>query len=372
MGGLTTAGFSSNWKKLQETLKSESQANPGVKRKREEPTKSKWSASNGFKKTKLSTSNTVQLGARRKMGGYLSTNTQAEPSRRSRLVNDHDIAPEDISAAYGTTATSNRKHIDDENGGLHPTRKAGKYVSLDCEMVGTGPPPHMDNVLARVSLVNFHGEQIYDSYVQAPPGTRIEDYRTHVSGIKPHHMKSGYARTFAEVQKDVANLLDGRILVGHALKNDLSALILSHPRRDMRDTSRYAKFRVESKGKPPALRNLAKSELGLEIQSGAHSSVEDARATMLLFHKEKKGFEEDNRRQFGTKKVVAVRDKKGKEMSPDMEDGSDVDEDEDEDEEDSILLDGEDEDIAIGTTSRGGAGPGKAKKRKTKKRTKRK
>lgn len=140
----------------------------------------------------------------------------------------------------------------------------------------------------------------------------------------------------------------------------------------MRDTSRYAKFRVESKGKPPALRNLAKSELGLEIQSGAHSSVEDARATMLLFHKEKKGFEEDNRRQFGTKKVVAVRDKKGKEMSPDMEDGSDVDEDEDEDEEDSILLDGEDEDIAIGTTSRGGAGPGKAKKRKTKKRTKRK
>ncbi|EME78307.1 uncharacterized protein MYCFIDRAFT_111322, partial [Pseudocercospora fijiensis CIRAD86] len=194
---------------------------------------------------------------------------------------DHDIAPADISAAYGASVPTKRVSEDDDvNGGLHPTRKIGKYISLDCEMVGTGPPPHLDNILARASLVNFHGEQIYDSYVQPPPNTKIHDYRTHVSGIKPRHLQPSYARTFNEVQKSVAEILEGRILVGHALRNDLNALMLSHPKRDVRDTSRYGRFRVESQGKAPALKKLARTELGIEVQVGEHSSVEDARTAM--------------------------------------------------------------------------------------------
>ena len=47
------------------------------------------------------------------------------------------------------------------------------------------------------------------------------------------------------------------------------------------------------------MRNLAKSELSLTIQTGEHSSVEDARAAMSLFRKEKVGFEEESRRRFG-------------------------------------------------------------------------
>ena len=43
---------------------------------------------------------------------------------------------------------------------------------------------------------------------------------------------------FETVQKDVAEILDGRILVGHALKHDLKVLFLSHPRKKLRDTSR--------------------------------------------------------------------------------------------------------------------------------------
>ena len=191
-------------------------------------------------------------------------------------------------------------HRDEPNAGLHPTNKVGKFLALDCEMVGTGPPPHRDNVLACVSLVNFNGEQIYDSYVLPPPGIQVHDYRTPVSGIQPIHLCQGTARPFAEVKKVVTGLLHDRILVGHALRNDLQALVLSHPRRDTRDTSRYPHFRPK-KGSP-SLRNLAKSELGLTIQTGQHSSLEDARTAMLLFRKEKVGFEQENRREFGTRR----------------------------------------------------------------------
>ena len=377
MSGPDPTTIGSNWKILQQRLQAEKRANgestsTGVKRKRvpEKSSSSKKTVS-GFKKAKFdfNSANGTSLGKKRKMGGIMSTPKEAD------LVNDHDIPQSDVTAAYGTTTKKRASFADEINGGLHPTNKIGKYIALDCEMVGTGPPPHLDNVLARASLVNFHGEQIYDSYVQAPPKVRIEDYRTHVSGIKPHHLKAGYARTFAEVQQDVAKLMEGRILVGHALRNDLSALMLSHPKRDLRDTSRHPKFRIDSKGKPPALRNLARSELGLEIQTGEHSSVEDARATMLLFQKEKKGFEEENRRQFGQKKVVAVKEKT-KEDTPDVEDDEEQDEeDEEEDENDLDLLSGEElEDALSKEASKAGklAQMSKKKKTKKKKRTKRK
>ncbi|TKA33561.1 hypothetical protein B0A50_00396 [Salinomyces thailandicus] len=368
---------SSNWKKLQERLKAENKDKPqsnGLKRKRPEEQKKPFS-----KRTKLSGSNTDQLGKRRKMG---NGGSKAEVDGRTRgdhstLVQEHGIAAADVSAAYGS-ANATMKHSQDEiNSGLHDNRKAGKFVALDCEMVGTGPPPHTDNVLARASLVNFHGEQIYDSYVQAPSGIKVEDYRTHVSGIQSRHMREGYARPFRQVQKDVSQLLDGRILVGHALRNDLQALLLSHPKRDLRDTSRHPKFRVESMGKPPALRNLAKTELGLQIQTGEHSSVEDARAAMLLFRKEKAGFEEENRRHFGQQRRVAEKKPVTKAQGGARgaaRDGVDVDENGEEDEEDLELLDGETEGIGSAEEEdgeqKGGAAKAK-KKRKKKKRTKR-
>ncbi|PIA89102.1 RNA exonuclease 4 [Cercospora beticola] len=375
MSGPDSKTIGSNWKILQQRLEAEKKAkgeSNGVKRKRA-PEKS----TTAFKKKKtfdFQSANGTALGKRRKMGGVMST---ATPAKEVDLVKEHEIPQEDVAAAYGTTK-KRASYTDDVNGGLHPTHKIGKYVALDCEMVGTGPPPHLDNVLARASLVNFHGEQIYDSYVQPPPKVRIEDYRTYVSGIKPHHLKPGYARTFAEVQKDVAKLLDGRILVGHALRNDLNALLLSHPKSDMRDTSRYPKFRIESKGKPPALRNLARSELGLEIQTGEHSSVEDARATMLLFQKEKRGFEEENRKRFGNRKPGGVREntKDTKEDTPDVEDDEEQDKEPEEDEDDLDLLSGEELEEALAKEASTAEGKktqaSKKKKTKKKKRTKRK
>lgn len=375
MPGLDLSQVSSNWKRLQEQLKSEkkpeSQSN-GLKRKRPEDKK----AGGGYKRTKLSGSNTDKLGARRKMGTGDSkpTSNGHATSDRSKLVKDHGIAPQDVSAAYDSNIGTVGSHTHDINAGLHATRKAGKYVALDCEMVGTGPPPHTDNVLARASLVNFHGEQLYDSYVMPPPGVKVEDYRTHVSGVKPSHMREGYARPFAQVQRDVAELLEGRILVGHALRNDLQALLLSHSKRDLRDTSRHAKYRIDSKGKPPALRNLAKSELGMSIQAGEHSSLEDARTAMLLFRKDKAGFEEENRRQFGQHRRLDKETVKGQAQKVQAANDGGAEGSLDEDEDDLELLDGEDdglEDVDEGGTGDQPAAAKAKKKRKKKKRTKR-
>lgn len=157
-------------------------------------------------------------------------------------------------------------------------------------MVGVGPNPDRDSSLARVSAVNFNGEQVYDSYVKQKEF--VTDWRTHVSGILPKHMAS--ARTLEQVQADVAGLLDGNILVGHSVRNDLDALKLGHPRRDIRDTARHRPFRKFAGGGTPKLKVLAAELLGIQIQSGEHSSIEDARASMLLFRQDKEAFEREH------------------------------------------------------------------------------
>jgi len=47
------------------------------------------------------------------------------------------------------------------------------------------------------------------------------------------------AEEFATVQKEVADILQGRILVGHALWNDMKVLFLDHPKKCIRDTAKY-------------------------------------------------------------------------------------------------------------------------------------
>lgn len=66
--------------------------------------------------------------------------------------------------------------------------RMGKFVAIDCEMVGVGEGG-IASALARVSLVNYHGAVLLDTYVK--PMERVTDYRTFVSGIEPKHLKDG-------------------------------------------------------------------------------------------------------------------------------------------------------------------------------------
>jgi RNA exonuclease 4 len=164
-----------------------------------------------------------------------------------------------------------------------------KYVAVDCEMVGIGPDGKK-SALARVSVVDWECNVLLDAYVRVPE--RVTDFRTRVSGVRPRDISASNASAMDhdEARIAVGNLLLGKILVGHALKNDLSALMLSHPRDEIRDTARYAPFMRPSgsgggKLRPRKLRDLVYENLGrrIQVEGESHCSVDDARATMELF-----------------------------------------------------------------------------------------
>ncbi|CAN6476683.1 unnamed protein product [Victoria cruziana] len=140
--------------------------------------------------------------------------------------------------------------------------------------------------------VNWWGNVVYDEYVR--PLEHVVDFRSEISGIQPHNLKK--AKDFHIVQKDVAQLIKDRILVGHALHHDLKAMLLSHPKKCIRDTSHYLSFKSKA-GKTSALRDLAKEQLGVEIQRKQHCPIEDARAAMLLYQKHRKEWEKHLKEQ---------------------------------------------------------------------------
>lgn len=305
--------LSSNWKKLQEKLKAESAAaKPAVKRKAADPSTPSAKESPPGKKQKP----WPPPGAKRPRSGSASSKTAGTGSngmgvaQSSRVTHaaptsitpslalwaeDNDISAEAVAEAYGLGLNGDlalRGAPSRPNEGLAPgfegseQQRLGKYVGIDCEMVGVGDDG-LESSLARVSLVDFHGAQVYDSLVrQRRP---VTDWRTAVSGVGPRDM--AVARPFDEVRDQVARLLRGRIMVGHDVKHDLAALELDHPHRAIRDTAKFPGFRKYANGPKPALRVLAREILGLEIQDGRHSSIEDARVAMLLFRRYKPQFD---------------------------------------------------------------------------------
>ena len=308
-----TPPLSSNWAKLQATIATQSerkrkappterQLNTIAKRKRLEAKAALGanppSAATVIKRTKMGMSQSI-----------LKDPEPAPPSATLALwAEDNDLSPQDLQEAYGGNmkdAITKGAAADKINVGLVEGVEIGQYVAMDCEMVGVGGSDER-SVLARVSIVNYHGTQIYDSFVR--PKEFVTDWRTHVSGVSAKNMAT--ARTFEEVHAEVAEILKDRVLVGHAIKNDLDVLMIGHPKKDIRDTSRFSGFRKYASGRTPSLKKLAKEVLGVEIQSGQHSSIEDARATMLLFRRNKQEFDLEHAKRFPSR--VAGSGKKGK------------------------------------------------------------
>ncbi|XP_076245748.1 RNA exonuclease 4 isoform X2 [Calliopsis andreniformis] len=205
----------------------------------------------------------------------LESGTQSKENVKKKSIHQNQKSKKkhpNLIITPDTVPELNKEEITDEN-----QKKLTKHVAMDCEMVGIGDGT--ESMLARVSIVNRHGFCVYDKYVK--PREPVQDYRTKISGIRPHNLENG--EEFETVQKEVAEILKGRILVGHALKHDLDVLFLSHPRKHLRDTSRFKTFRQLSRGNTPSLKKLAYELLGREIQTGEHNSIEDARAAMQLY-----------------------------------------------------------------------------------------
>ncbi|NWH62723.1 REXO4 exonuclease, partial [Geococcyx californianus] len=209
-----------------------------------------------------------------------------------------DVDPKDIEAAIGPEAAKiARRNLGLETGQskqsveqvlVKETASEGltRAVAMDCEMVGVGPKGE-DSIVARVSIVNQFGKCVYDKYVK--PTEEVTDYRTAISGIRPENINTG--EDFKTVQKEVADILNGRILVGHALRNDLKVLFLDHPKKKIRDTQRYKPFKQRVKNSRPSLKLLCEKLLNVQVQTSEHCSIQDAQAAMRLYTLEKKNWE---------------------------------------------------------------------------------
>ncbi|KAK4185925.1 putative RNA exonuclease 4 [Podospora australis] len=322
--------LSQNWKILQARLKAASASSTPTTASKPAPAPSTSksgkkrkadadeSVSAPNKKQKPATSKPVKpaVAPKKKMGAatsQLSKGTSKTIAPNLQLLQQkHDISSEALAEAYNLSSNpallSSLPSV--PNQGLAPENvvsKLGKYLAIDCEMVGIGPGGQ-ESALARVSLVDFTNAQIYDSYVL--PQEKVTDWRTHVSGISPAKMR--LARPFAEVQGTVAGLLKGRVLVGHDVKHDLQCLELDHPAKMIRDTAKFSGFKKYGNGPKPALRVLAKEILQLEnFQGGQHSSIEDARVAMLLFRKYKPAFDVEHANRFPEDNLLKQKGKGG-------------------------------------------------------------
>ncbi|GMS84428.1 hypothetical protein PENTCL1PPCAC_6603 [Pristionchus entomophagus] len=176
---------------------------------------------------------------------------------------------------------------DKEKGELTP------IIAMDCEYVGVGDDGKDDN-LARVSIVNEEGKIVYDKYVR--PKMKVVDYRTAVSGIRPANLLN--ASRFEDVQKEVHKIMEGRVVVGHALHNDMRVLALSHPRKLTRDTYKCKVIRqlINPPVAHPSLKLLASKILGIDIQQGEHDSIIDARVALSIFKHMKNKWEQEIKR----------------------------------------------------------------------------
>jgi RNA exonuclease 4 len=209
---------------------------------------------------------------------------------------DHIFIEKNEQEIKETNGSSNKEISKDENisnkkESVEADAKLTKAIAIDCEMVGVGEDGR-DSILARVSLVNQLNQCIYDKFVQ--PTEHVIDYRTHVSGVRADDLKkSNGAEKFEVVQREVAEMIKDRILVGHAIHNDLKILFLDHPKKKLRDTQRCKLFRKlkPSLGGIPSLKNLAQALLGVSIQCGEHSSVQDAQAAMRIYTMYRKQWE---------------------------------------------------------------------------------
>lgn len=115
-------------------------------------------------------------------------------------------------------------------------------VAVDCEMVEVD---RWSEGLARLSIVNYYGVVLIDKFV-IPEGVRVTNYRTWVSGVTSDKLKvENGAIHFKEARAKALEILKDKIIVGHSLGHDFSALEIPESMRNkdkIRDLAKYRKY----------------------------------------------------------------------------------------------------------------------------------
>lgn len=163
-------------------------------------------------------------------------------------------------------------------------------VALDCEMVKV----KSEFVLAHVVLVDFYGNELYNSYVLPDTGINsITDYKTEYSGITREILSRLDKRlhSFTQVRRRVINIIKNKIIIGHGLVNDFKVLKIKPKAEQMWDTAEIDVYKQPhpydpTRLQPRKLKALAKEFADNNIQQNTakgHNPLEDARASMNLY-----------------------------------------------------------------------------------------
>lgn len=169
-----------------------------------------------------------------------------------------------------------------------------EVVALDCEMVGVrgsaynpDDPATIENALCRVSVIRLDDvsesfETMLDLWVEVDED--VVDWRTPITGVNAVSFRSRKRHPFHQVRRQVQDWIENRILVGHALWNDLEVLRLEHPQELIRDTAEILELRPEWRQKlMPSLSLLMRHWFHEEMHDGVHDSVQDAWAALRLY-----------------------------------------------------------------------------------------
>ncbi|KLO20515.1 hypothetical protein SCHPADRAFT_912094 [Schizopora paradoxa] len=153
-----------------------------------------------------------------------------------------------------------------------------KYISIATQYVyaRTERVP----ILARVSVVEYRGTVIFDSFVY--PNEPVSDFRTHITGIQPEDLYT--APSFLEVRAGVEALVRDKVMIGHSLWEDLALLGLVHSTLRTRDVALFLPFHRTMKCfTVTPLRHLVTHLMRRKIGFGSENPIEEARASLDLF-----------------------------------------------------------------------------------------
>eukprot|EP01025_Chloroclados_australasicus_P039363 TRINITY_DN40717_c0_g1_i1.p1 TRINITY_DN40717_c0_g1~~TRINITY_DN40717_c0_g1_i1.p1 ORF type:complete len:262 (+),score=6.72 TRINITY_DN40717_c0_g1_i1:88-873(+) len=133
-------------------------------------------------------------------------------------------------------------------------------------------------VPAHVCLVDRSGV-IFESYINPELGFSTRYIRGN-GGVQFSQTQN--APTLTQIQKQIQQIIEGNVLVGHSLEKDLEVLGILHPPEMCRNTITYKKFQ-NRRGSTRSLKKLASRHLKCQIQKGKHNPCEDAQTALNLY-----------------------------------------------------------------------------------------
>ncbi|KAI0960284.1 hypothetical protein AcW1_004836 [Taiwanofungus camphoratus] len=166
-------------------------------------------------------------GEKRRVYSCCSRSTDDEGCERGPHV-FYDSMPEDLHLrhAFSFTRPPSSQQSNDNSESATASETALDVVALDCEMIYTTGGMRV----ARVSVVDATGKEVFDELVRMDDGVEVIDFNTRFSGITPEAYKDALLPLSSMRKTLDAFISANTIIIGHGLENDLKTLRMVHHR----------------------------------------------------------------------------------------------------------------------------------------------